>query len=483
MELLDFLRALRVRWRWVVAGLLIGTVAATVVTLATTPQYEARTQLFVSTRQGADGTELYSGSSFSQQRVKSYIEVVTTPRVLDPVIAELGLTATAADLATRITVAAPLDTVLVDIAVRDPDGPRAAAIANAVSRSFMSVVESLEKVGDDPSPVRVSSVRDAAPPERPVAPSVPFNMVLGVLFGLLAGGAAAMVRQLLDTAVRGERDVTALVDAPVLGEIPFDRQAGTNPTLVRQPQSVRAEAFRSLRTNLQFVDAVCRLDALVVTSSVPQEGKSTTAVNLALACVDNGLTVCVVDADLRRPRIAHYLGLVDSVGLTTVLLGRIELDGALQRWGGGNLYVLTAGDTPPNPSEMLGAAVMSELIDQLRERFDLVIIDAPPLLPVTDAALLSTHAAGALLIAGAGKVHRDELRRSLRILDNAGARLLGVVLNLLPLSSRAAQGYYNYAADKPGSAARRLFRRPPDPGGESVDPAAAPVPQPVARTH
>ncbi|OLR92120.1 polysaccharide biosynthesis tyrosine autokinase [Actinokineospora bangkokensis] len=449
MELLEFLRAVRARWRWVVGGLVLGVAVAVGITLATTEQYEAQTELFVSTKQSAEGTELFSGSSFTQQRVKSYTQVVTTPRVLDPVIKDLALGTTATDLAARITVTVPLDTVLVDISVRDTDAERAARIANAVSASFVSVVGVLEKVGDNPSPVQVTSVRDAVAPTSPVLPSWPLNTGIGVLLGLLGGGAAALLRQLSDTRVRSEKDVAALADASVLGEIPFDRQAGDNPTLVRQSQGFRAEAFRTLRTNLQFVDAVGHLDSLVVTSSIPQEGKSTTAINLALACVDNGLSVCLVDADLRRPQVARYLGLFDTVGLTTVLLGRIDVEDALQEWGSGELSVLTAGETPPNPSELLGTRTMAEVVDTLRARFDLVVIDAPPLLPVTDAVLLSAHVGGALMVAGTGKVKREELRRSLRMLDTAGARLLGVVLNLLPPTQGVTAGYYSYAPVPP----------------------------------
>ena len=428
VEFADYLRALRVRWRWVTAGLLLGVLGAVLVIVATTPVYQAGTELFVSTRQPSDGTDLYSGSSFSQQRVQSYTDIVTSPRVLDPVIGKLGLDESADELGRRITVNAPVDTVLLDITARDTDARRAAGIANAVSASFVSVVGQLESTGRSQSPVRISSVRQATVPVAPVLPNPPLTLVLGVVLGLIAGVVGAVVRQLTDRVVRDENDLSAVVSTTLIGEIPFDKHAAGNPTLLWQPHGERAEAFRALRTNLRFVEATGHLSSLVMTSSVAREGKTITAINLALAMMDSGLKVVIVDADLRRPRLAHYLGLIDAVGLTTVLVGAIGLTEALQRWGGDQLYVLTAGDTPPNPAEMLGSAGMVDLIAQLENDFDVVIFDAPPLLPVTDAAVLAANTSGAIMLASSGKVRRDEVVRAMRGLETAGARTVGTVL-------------------------------------------------------
>lgn len=460
MEAAEYFRALRVRWRWIVAGVLAGAVVAITLVSTTAPVYRAGTELFVSTRQDDSGTDLYSGSSFSQQRVASYVIVVTSPRVLQPVIDELGLHETPDTLASRITVDAPVNTVLIDITVTDTDAARAARIANAVSTSFVVVAGELERAPKAPSPVTISTLREAVAPTAPIRPDPLLYIALGLSLGLVLGVAAGLVRHATDTVIRDEPELPGMAGRTVLGEIPFDRQAGGNPTLVKLPHGARAEAFRALRTNLRFVAAAGPLRSVLITSSVGREGKTTSAINLALAMVDSGMRVVLVDADLRRPRVAHYLGLIGTVGLTTVLLGTIGPTEALQRWGGGQLSVLASGDIPPNPSELLGTPRMAELVQRLENEFDLVIFDAPPLLPVTDAALLSPLTSGAIVLVSSGRVHRQELARAMRTLDTAGVRVIGLVRNMVRLSGRSARGYY--PADHPAtvSRARRWFRRP-----------------------
>jgi capsular exopolysaccharide synthesis family protein len=179
---------------------------------------------------------------------------------------------------------------------------------------------------------------------------------------------------------------------------------------------------------------------------LPGEGKSTTATNLAIAIAQAGGSVCLVDADLRRPMIGEYLGLEAEIGLTTVLIGSAVLDDVLQPWGGDNLYVITSGRVPPNPSELLGSEAMSEVIQRLEQSFDTVIIDAPPLLPVTDAAVLSSHVSGVVVVVGCKRVRQHELEKALSALNLVGSRTLGVVLNLLPAKGPDAYTYGYYGS-------------------------------------
>jgi non-specific protein-tyrosine kinase len=255
-----------------------------------------------------------------------------------------------------------------------------------------------------------------------------------------------VVLEALDNTVKVPEDAQRVTGRPVVGVIAFDPDAKSNPLIVTQhPHSTRAEAFRQLRTNLQFVDIDTELRSLVVTSSVPNEGKTTTVCNLAITLSQTGTRVLLIEADLRRPRLAQYLGLDGSVGLTSVLVGTASVTDAVQRWGGSALDVLASGPLPPNPSELLASKAMADLLRRLEGNYDLVLLDAPPLLPVTDAAVVAAQTSGALLIARYGSTKRDQLARSAEsLLEGVGARILGTVINMTPKRGPDSY-YYGYA--------------------------------------
>ena len=230
--------------------------------------------------------------------------------------------------------------------------------------------------------------------------------------------------------------------------------------MVHAPSASRAEAFRQLRTNLQFVDIEHPLRSVVVTSSVPGEGKSTTTCNLAITLAQAGLQVILVEGDLRRPRIADYMGMERAVGLTSVLLGRTQLDDALQAWGDGALQVLASGPLPPNSSELLGSQGMQDLLRELENRADIVLIDAPPLLPVTDAAVLGTLTSGLVMLIRSNQTRREQVARAVATVNAVGATLLGGVLNMVPTRGPDSYSYgygYGYGYSyKPSAGAGRL---------------------------
>jgi capsular exopolysaccharide synthesis family protein len=200
---------------------------------------------------------------------------------------------------------------------------------------------------------------------------------------------------------------------------------------------------RRLRTNLQFIDVARRPRSIVVTSSIPGEGKSTIVLNLAISLADTGARVLLVDADLRRPSIADYAGVEGAAGLTTVLIGRAKGADVVQPWGDSTLDILPSGPLPPNPSELLGSPAMVALLEQLTSSYDMVLLDSPPTLPVTDSAVLSKVAGGAVVIVGTDRIHRAQLLDTLESLDTAGAHIFGVVINKV---SRRDAGSYSYDA-------------------------------------
>jgi succinoglycan biosynthesis transport protein ExoP len=305
--------------------------------------------------------------------------------------------------------------------------------------------------GGTTSTVKVTTVQAADLNGTPVSPNTTRNLALGAVLGLLLGLGLTLLRSRLDNTVKSAEDVREFANAGVIGTVLEDPQLAEAHLIADlDQQSVSAESYRSIRTNLQFLDVDRPPRVIVVSSSVPGEGKSTLAVNLATVLAQSGSRVALVEADLRRPRVTRYMGLISGAGLTNVLAGTAALHEVAQPWGEGKLTVLAAGPMPPNPSEMLGSAQMRSLLDELRAANDYVIIDAPPLLPVTDAAVLSVLSDGCVLATRFGTTRREELAEAAASLARIDARLLGVVLNRVPQAAGATRGYgytYSYEAD------------------------------------
>ncbi|GAA0991849.1 polysaccharide biosynthesis tyrosine autokinase [Subtercola frigoramans] len=459
MEVRDYVKVARKGWVFIVSLTLLGVAVASAISIVQAPMYQATSRVFVSLQSAGTVTELNQGSTFAQDQVKSYADVITTPAVLDPVIAELGLSVSASELARQVTASTAVGTVVVDIQVADESPDRAAKIANGIADSFQKTVANLVPANTaGTSPVKITVLQTALVPDVPFAPNPKLNILIGALLGLVAGVGAAILRFTVDTRIRNEHDVEQITDAPILGGIAFDARATQNPLVVHDnPRSPRAESFRTLRTNLQYLVDSDSPKSYVITSSVPGEGKSTSAANLAIVTASAGTRVVIVDADMRKPKLAEYLGLEGGAGLTDVLIGRAELNDVLQKWGPHELYVLPAGRIPPNPSELLVSRAMVRLISLLEEKFDLVIFDAPPLLPVTDGAILAKYTGGALLIVASGKVHRGQLKGSIGALQNVGSRIAGIVLTMVPTRGPDSYGYgrygygygYGYVEDEP----------------------------------
>lgn len=451
LDLRDYLRILRRNWMLIVALSLAGPLVGGVASILVKPTYTSDTQLFVAIQSSGSVQELQQGNTFSQARVQSYVKTVTTPVVLQPVIDSLGLQVTVDELAKRVKAGTDLNTVLINISVADSSPVQASAIAQGVASSLVKAVDTLEKpTNGGASPVSLSIITPAEAPTSPSAPNTTLNLLLGLVLGFATGLGSAILRTAFDFRIRGEADLRRVTQVPLLGGIAFDQDAKRKPLLTQaRHQSPRAESFRQLRTNLQFANVSGKAKSVLITSSLPSEGKSTTATNLAIALAQAGHRVCLVDADLRRPMVNEYLGLDRAAGLTTALVGIAGLGDLLQPWGEDNLFVLASGQIPPNPSELLGSEEMRNLIVLLENEFDTVVIDAPPLLPVTDAAVLSQHVGGVVVVVGSHITKQHDLQKSLDSLEMVGAKLLGVILNRLPIKGADAYSYtyHSYESD------------------------------------
>jgi non-specific protein-tyrosine kinase len=347
-----------------------------------------------------------------------------------------------------VSASAPLDTVLIVLTVTDTDPQRAADIANAVAKQFGVTVAKLELqgIGSD-SPVKVSTVLNAVPASSPASPKKAINLALGLLLGFGLGIGLASLRRLLDNTIKNEDD---LQGTPLLAAIGFDILADEKPLVTQIGRyAARTEAFRTLRTNLQFLSPDSHPQVIVITSALPGEGKSTSAVNLAISLAQAGAKTILVEADLRRPKIPLYLEFSNMAeGLSELISGQKKMTSVmlkkLIRKDDSGLNVLLSGKVPPNPSELLGSAKFDELIKMLRKQYEYVIIDCPPLLPVTDAAIVAAKADGAVLIVHAGVTKKPHFIGSRDAMTAVGSTILGVVLNKIPEASLEYEYGYRY---------------------------------------
>ncbi|MFX4273864.1 polysaccharide biosynthesis tyrosine autokinase [Propionibacteriaceae bacterium Y1685] len=431
MEFREYLIIVRRRWVVALTTALLVMSSAALLTIVSTPKYTATTRLFFAVQGTESVTDLAQGSNFTEEQMGSYAEVVTSPLVLGPVTDKLGLGVTPEELAPSISTVVPANTVILDVSVTHADPRQATAIANAIGDEARKVVVGLspEREGGGQA-VKATILAPAQVPMAPSSPNVIRNLGMGLVLAVILGVAAALLRNALDTKIRSDHDLRSVTARPVLGAIAFDDAVPTHPVMVAdQPLSGPSEAIRRLRTNLQFVESASESKAIVLTSSVPGEGKSTTSINLAVAMDAAGSRTLLIDADLRRPSVAEYLGMEGRAGLTSVLIGRADVSDVIQRWHDSDLHVLTSGPVPPNPSELLGSTAMTKLLRELSEVYDVILLDTPPLLAATDAAVLAKMCDGAVVVVGADRIRRGQLGDSLQTLETAGAPTLGVVLN------------------------------------------------------
>lgn len=456
MELRDYLRGLRRHWVAILLMTIVGVGAGYGWTMLQTPVYVAGASGYVVSKATEDVGISTIGDNLARSRVQSYLDIAGWRSVADNAIDDLGLDTTPEELVNRVTVENPDDTVIMRITAEGRTPQEARELAEAWIRAMKIEIDAIEGDGTAGSaPVTVIPGDSASLPSSPAFPDVQIALMVGGILGFGFGVAFAMIRTASDRRIRSAADVEERTDVAVVGSIPIAPGLDSNERLVDPAASggkghsfAVNEALRALRTNLQFMDVDHPPKTIVVTSPLPGDGKSTIACNLALTLAAAGTTVVLVDGDLRRSMVAKTMGLPGGAGLSDVLAGRASLSEVLQRTPkSNNLLVLAAGSVPPNPSEVLGSERMHTLIGDLAKHAT-VIIDAPPLLPVTDGAVLTHQADGALVVVTLGKTTHDLLEKALDTLRKARGRALGVVLNKVPLRGvDSAQYSYEYRRD------------------------------------
>lgn len=288
----------------------------------------------------------------------------------------------------------------------------------------------------------ISVIEPAALPTVPVGPNKMATILLAAAIGLVLAVSAAYLLEYLDDTLKNPDDVQKELGLTTLGAVPQLPGGEEKLATISGGQSAAAESYRVLRTNLQFASVDRPLRTLLITSPAPSEGKSLTAANLGVALAQAGRRVVVVDTDLHRPRQHRLFGLRNNTGITSALLQEHPvLDGLLQETQVENLRVLTSGPLPPNAAELLGSARMKELLAGLTDTCDIVVLDSPPTTALSDAAILSTHCDGVLLVLDSSRTRREVAKRAIETLHRVNARVVGVLLNRMPTRG---PGYYYY---------------------------------------
>jgi capsular exopolysaccharide synthesis family protein len=314
--------------------------------------------------------------------------------------------------------------------------------------------------------LRTSNVRvlDAAIPNMvPVRPNTRSAVMLFVLLGLMGGVALALGLELLDASVASRADVEERLGLSFIGAMPplrtEDDGGSADLFIHRHPRSPAAEMCRAIRTNLLFMSPDKPFRTVVVSSAGPAEGKSTAVINLGMVMAQTGTRVLLMDTDMRRPRLHRAFGVPDDVGVSSLVVGEGSLERAIKSTDVPNLFVLPCGPLPPNPAELLHARAFAELLEKLKERYDCILLDSPPLGPVSDALVLSKQADGILLVLKAGGTHREQAKRAIRSLRDVKARIIGALLNHVDVKGGRYGSEYNAYNDYRAYGGERDERR------------------------
>ncbi|MDO5699859.1 MAG: polysaccharide biosynthesis tyrosine autokinase [Bowdeniella nasicola] len=460
----------------IIAACLAGAAAVT----AFLPRVYQATNTVMVVAGGGDTLGNYlSAENLAVAKTGSYVSLGSAPEVSALARDELGDTPVV-----NVSFATSPGTTQIRVNGQSSTPAGAVRVADAYAKALIShamTIESIMATGDPTATnagsklVQLIPVSSATEPSAPISPSLKKNLAYALLLGIALAGTFVLVRTLLDRKVRSSESVQAATALPVLGTIPSDKRLSKQRQVVSLTPSSRdrggwatAEAVRELRTNLTFANVDDPARSIVMTSSLPGEGKSLVAANLAAAIGATGQPTILIDGDLRRPMQSSIFSLPGSAGLTDLLSGAVDLQDVLQLWKpGSNLYLLNAGRTPPNPSELLGSRRMRTLLAELSRSY-FVIVDSPPILPVTDAAVLSSSADGVLVVVEANRTNIDALVDATGRLRKMNSNTLGVVLNQVPLkaSSASQYGYYTKSyyytttgEKKPRRAKRSTTRR------------------------
>jgi non-specific protein-tyrosine kinase len=511
---LDFRQYLSLFWHWAWLFIIVAVVAGLVSYLISSrmrPFYESTTTMLVNEAPATKATD-YTSVLMSKQLTSTYAQMMVTDPILNQVIKEVGIGNTINELKDWVDVGVIRDTQLIQVTVTTTDPEFSARIANAVVKVFAEQIQAIQigrfvqskaaletqlaetdkqivlytdmvekaattdekerldakltqyrsiyanlllsyeqiRLAEAQSVSSVVQVETATPNEDPVSPKTLLNTALAAIAGFLLAMIVIVTREALDDTVKTPKDIIEKFKLPVLGVINRHPTNNKKPVSLLEPRSPTAEAYRALRTNVNYTSVDGPLKRILVTSAEPGEGKSTTISNLAVVLAQNGSRVILADCDMRHPQLNTHFNLPNRIGMSTLFSHQEVVKSVSQPTGLTGLSVITTGPLPPNPAELMSSQTMQKILNLMSENADIVLIDTPPVLAVTDAAALAPSLDGVLLVVQPGKTRTTALRQTLEQLSQVNARVLGVVLNNVVTRGKSYGYHYkeyrNYTA-------------------------------------
>ena len=466
MDLREIIHIFSVRW-WVIAIFMVVSILVTgfVTFTVLDPVYRAETSLFVGRESDKIASLDLGEFNLNKSLVSDYRQLILSRLVTKEVIEELGLDMSVETFQKKVEVTTIQDSRLFKISFESTDPQLAMDVANSLAEVLVEKAQDIIQVKN----VRIVDVAEL--PQNPIKPNKRQNIVIAAILGAFIGAGVVLLLEYLDYTIKNANDVEKHLKLNTIGEIPqFEgEKQGKNkgllsgkiqssrkkrdkntisPVLITltDPKAPASEAYRSLRTNIGYSGIDKQVRLIVLTSSHMAEGKSTTAANLAVSMAQSGKNVLLIDADLRKPRVHRYFNLSNDIGLTDIVVKNVSTEEAIKKFSYvENLSIICSGSVPPNPTEILESKKLAELLQELKEKFDIVIIDTPPVGQLTDGAILASIADGVILVAASGESNIDMVRRARAALMQVNANIIGVVLTKINKTrSGSYYTYYNY---------------------------------------
>ena len=422
-------RVIRGQWKTVVFVMSFVTMLAIIFTLFfLQPIYQCNVKMFIGKSVDENGNYSNNDIIMYQNLMKTYVEIIKTEDLVERSLENINSRENLSEVISNLSVNNISDTQILQVTLEGKDKKETYEILKSITDEFVTTAKVVVPNGN------VQVIRNAKEPKKPISPNIKVNVTIGIILGGVLGGIIAFIKGFKGSCINTKEDVEGNLGIPVLGVIPKNYEDTDIFEVDKNPRSAISEEYRILRTNLKYTSLDNYHRVFQVTSSVPEEGKSTVAINLALSLAEEAKVV-LIDCDMRKPSIHKKLNISREGGLSDILIGKDDIMDVAYKYNK-NLLIITSGNSIENPSEMLGSRAMERMVSRLKNVVDYVIIDAPPVQAVTDPQILSTIADGTIIVVKSGERKSKEVLNTIGLLNKVKGNILGIVLKYVEVNNK-----------------------------------------------